>query len=252
MGLIHRAYLLDAGGFRRNSIPILASLDAGNAQPLYEQAAAIVQQTVPGEWILRLAGDSLLDIREVNSVGHPWRYPIETRLRNASSIPSYEIGYWLMIIFSTFLKRCPGVGGNYSILEWVLGDMLGWSQEDKQLLFEGVSTSLLLKPDLPPASEARREDPYWHWMIPSHSKSRGWLSQEQISYVYQRLLSEKGTIQTFDHSRFGDHRGVIKIDVPDGQLDYLRGLKAAFGRALMMLEAAQQAETELYMTISYT
>lgn len=252
MGLLHRAYLLNAGGFKEKVAPILASLDTGDAQPLYEQAVAIYQQTVPGEWILRLAGDSLLDIREVNSVGHPWKDPIENRLKDASTIPPYEIGYWLLIIFSTFLERCPGMGSNYSILEWVLGDMLGWNQEDKQLLFEGVSTSLLLKPDTVPVLVVAREDPYWHWMIPSHSKSRGWLSQEQISYLYQRLLLEKETIQTFDYSRFGDHHGVFRIDVPDGQLDYLKRLQAAFGRAIMMLEAAQQAKMEVYMTMSYS
>jgi hypothetical protein len=251
MGLLHRAYLLNAGGFKEKIAPILASLDAGDPQPLYEHATAIYQQIVPGEWILRLAGNSLLDIREVNSVGHPWKDPIVNRLKDASAIPSYEIGYWLLIIFSTFLERCPGMGGNYSILEWVLGDMLGWNQGDKLLLFEGTSTSLLLKPNLPPASEARRGDPYWHWMIARSSRG-GWLSQDQVSYLYQRLLLEKETIQTFDYSRFGDHHGVFSIDVPDGQLDYLKRLQAAFGRAIMMLEAAQQAKMELYMTISYS
>jgi hypothetical protein len=248
MGTIHRAFLLDAHGFKGKIIPLIQSLDAGEAQPLFDQSVAIIEKMVNTEWILSLAGSNLLDIRQVNAAGRPWPNSIEDQLEYSFSIPPYEIGYWLLIVFSDYLERCPGIGSNYSVLKGVL-EMLAWSQEDISLLYKGIPTNLLLKPDSVPVSSVSLEDPYWYWMTP-RAASSGWLTQEQVGYFYDKLLSEKDTIRTFDPHRFGDQWGGIPITIPEGQLDYLKRLHEAFDQALMMLETAQQAKREIFMTIA--
>ena len=249
MALRHKAFLLDAHEFREKVLPILVSLDSGDARPLYELALSTFRRTEPSKWVLGMAGSSLLDITKVNSVGLPANRSVEDLLRDTSAIPPSELGYWLLLIFSDFLQECPGIGVNYAILDRVL-NMLGWSQDDRRLLFEGVPTSTLLKPASTPVPTVSEKDPYWYWMIPSHANKRGWLSQDQILRLYHQLHAEGRSIRTFDHRRFGEKWGLMPITVPDGQLDYLKRLHEAFEHAIMMLEASQQAKTELYLVIS--
>ena len=246
MGRIHRAFLLDATGFRQTVDPILTSLDSKDARPLFDQAIAVVKQTSPNDWILRLAGASLLDIRHIDSIGRPRTYSIENYLKNIAAIPSYEIGYWLLIVFSSFVQRCVGMGCDYSILEWVL-QVLGWNQVDMRLLFNGMPTSLLLKPDAVSIPAPSPDDPYWNWMIPPHSKGRGWLSQPQALRVYHRLVSEDAAIRAFDPGHFVN----LRVPEPEGQVAYTQRLQTVYERAIKMFESGLQAQRELFLTISY-
>lgn len=249
MALRHRAFLLDAAGFKRKAMPILMSLDAGNVSPLYAAALTVVQHTESDKWVLNTTGSSLLDITKVNSAGLPLTRPIGAILGNASAIPSSEIGYWLLLLFSAFLLPCPGMGENYSILNDVLR-ISGWSENERLLLFEGRPTSVLLKPDTAPVSLIKHTDPYWYWMVP-RAHSSGWLSQERISQLYTRLVSEREFIHTFDARRFGNPGALDdEIALAEVQRDYLQRLRSAFQRCITMLEKAQEAKAELYMVIS--
>lgn len=246
MGLLHRAFLFDASAFRESVSVILKELDAGNAQPLFDRAETIVDRTKPDEWILRLAGAALWRIRKYDSSGRLREDPIEGQVANAGAIPSYEIGYWLFIVLSEFVQRCPGMGYDYSVLEWVLGE-LGWRQEESQSLFEGESASLLLKPEEAPVGIVKLSDPYWHWMIPLHSQGRGFLFLEKALILRKRLHAEEMAIREFDSSLFRK----LRVPEPEAQLNYFERLQVMFDRAMMMFESAEQAKLDLYMSLCY-
>ncbi len=253
MGHLHRAFLLNVGGFTKEIAPILTSLDRGDARPLYEKSVTIIRQTPPEQWILRLAGANLLDISKVDSMGRPWKTPIQGHLEDASTIPPYEVGYWLLIVFSNFVQRCVGIGYDYNILDGALF-LLGWDQEERRLLFEGKPTSLLLKPNKLLVPVASYTDPYWHWMIPTHSKSRGWLSQENISKLHHRLLLIKEAVQSFDPKKFEtDLSGFwLEVHEKEEQQYYYERLQVTFERAITMLKTSQANKSDLFMTISYS
>ncbi|MEW5869263.1 MAG: hypothetical protein AB1894_08315 [Chloroflexota bacterium] len=253
MALTHRAFLFDSQAFREKAAPLVAALDSGTARPLFEVALQALSQADQDRWILSEYGSSLFDIHKLNFVGLPLKEPVEERLENPSRIDSEDIGYWFLLVFSTFLRRHIGIGVDFSILGWALSK-LGWKPKTVRLLFDGTPTSVLLK------STSQRQprllsglEPYWFWIRPSHSQGGGgWLSKAQISELRDRLQLAGEPLRNFDPERFGDRWGLMPITVPDGQYDYLKRLHAAYERANQMLAVAQQENSDLYMLRTYT
>jgi hypothetical protein len=251
MALTHRGFLLNAKGFEERATPILAALDAGDAQPLFAQAVLAFERTTPDQWPFRQCGERLLDIRKVDTTGRAWQEPIERQLGNIPALHPSDIGYWLLLILSAFVERRPDIdiGDDYPILDGVL-QILGWSEENRRLIFEGIPISALFESRVPPIEQIDSRH-YWNYARPYSSRAAGWLSQRQTSELHRRLLTERKSTETFDPKRFGDRFMGRRLTVPEGQFQYLKLLHFAYGRATRMLKAARQAETELYVVLSY-
>ncbi len=250
MVLKHRGFLLDATGFQECVSPLLCSLDTGNAQPLFEQAIQVVEQNSPDLWPLELAGSALLNIRKVDSVGLPWKEPIEECLQDASTIRPFDLGYWLLLVFSKFVQQPTGIGVNYATFCAFLRNFLGWNVHETKLLVQGIPAVVLLKPNAASRSSVLKGDPYWYWMIPTHSYERGWLSQDQISMLYHKLIAQKQAVESFDYRRFTSRGPGFSYREPDERIDRVNRLHEAYGRAIEMLEDAQRTKKELYVVLS--
>lgn len=253
--LIHRAFLFNANEFIQELEPIINSLDAGDARPLFKKAVHTISQTTSKEWIFRLAGTYLLDIRQVDVINQPWVDSIENRLTNPTSITSSNLGYWLLIVFSKFTQRCIGIGHDFPIIEGATR-ISGWTEDDSKLLISGDSTSLLLKPHEPVITNReyiKHTDPYWHWMIPFHAPRRGYLTQKRITYLFEQLQRIEQKIFDFNPINFlnGQEGYWSPIAASSLRQHYYQRLQATYKRALKMLEAALDEKKELYLTVSH-
>ena len=227
MALGHRAFLLNTDSFRQRLSEVLPALETGDARPLYQQASMVVEQDRTEPWPFVFAGDSLIDIRKENYSGLPWEPWTAASLRNASKIHITDIGYWLLLLLSSCVKRIPeiDVGADYSILDGVL-EMLGWKESERQLIFRGTPISAIAGFDMAAADQANRRH-YWHRVSP-RAYSAGWLSKKQVKKLYRHARREQKAIRTFDHKWFGRSFMGWPLDVPEGQLDYLKRLHFNF------------------------
>jgi hypothetical protein len=253
MALQHQSYLADIQGFQIKISPIIDALDSNNATPLFDAALEIVFKKRSDNWILKSAGSGLFDIRSLDFTGRPYQEPIMPRLKNVRKINSSTLGYWLLIIFSTYLRFCDGIGSDYEILEFCLNS-LSMRTSDIRLLIDGLPTSLLIKAH---ASEEpkilRHTDPYWYWMRPSHSFGHGgWLPKDIINNLFDELTSRKNSIETFNPKLFGKQWGTLTISALDGQIDYYNRAQATYKSALSMLQEAKLSNCELYVVKTYT
>jgi hypothetical protein len=108
--MLHRVFLFDYTGFRRYIAPIVQAVDQGNYEPLYTRAEEIIRSTRADERPLQEQGTMLESIDP--SLGGD----------------SGDIGYWLLVILSTFLGK-PSSLARWGILRQALV-AIGWSEED--------------------------------------------------------------------------------------------------------------------------
>jgi hypothetical protein len=227
--MLHAAFVLDHTAFQHHIAPILVAIDRGALYPLRTKAEAVIGSMEPEEWLLQEQGTMLESFEPFGDIDHA------------------DIGYWLLVLMSTFLQRAPSLGTNWSVLLRAL-DIVGWSEDDSWLLARGVPTVSLLKPDIhiAPGTVLRESDPYWHWMVPTQSYQRGWLPPEQVHRLKPRLESARDAIMALDDTVIDASYGRS----PYGPLDNVARLRDAYGKALAMLKAASSVGKALYMVIS--
>lgn len=228
MPMLHRAFLLDYTGFQRHVAPIVRALDRGDYSPLHTQAEKIINSMQPEEWLLHNQGTMLERI-----------YP-------SDDVDSSDIGYWLLIVLSSFLQPAPSI--TYWGLLWEALRIVGWSENDAWLLIRGVSTASLLKPesDVAQGGLLKTSDPYWHWMIPTQSNQRGWLSLGQIRRLKHQLVSVQDAIMSLDRTTINTADAVNS----QGLIDKDDHLRIAYHEALAMLNVAVEAARGLFLVIS--
>lgn len=251
MALRHKAFLLDELGFLEKITPILVELDKGNSRPLFASAVEVVQSKREN-WILSSIGDVLYDITQYDYTGRPYQEPFNDKFDKSWYLFPPRIGYWLVIVFSDYLRYCTGIGNNYELLSFCL-EKIGWKVEDIHLLLGGVPTSRLLQKDIvtqPP--RLLPTDPYWFWMRPYQTKGGGgWLSRFQIEDLFDKLQKSRKQIAQFNPSLFGQRFGKLIVDGSEGQLDYLQRAQEAFFLASSMIDKAKEKDRSLYMVIAY-
>ena len=157
-----------------------------------------------------------------------------------------DLGYWFLIILGRFVQSCPTPGSNWSVLNTVL-DRLRWSQEQRALLFLGMPTASLLKPN---ANQALNrpltpDDPYWYWLRLGASRS-GWLTHEQAQELHTSLLEIQDKVLRFDISHFPN----IHANNPIVIEDYEDRLRQSYEATVQMLSAAIESGLGLFMSIS--
>ncbi len=228
--MLHSAFLFDYKAFRYQIAPTVQAVDQGDYASLYTQATRVVHSMQQEAWVLHNQGTMLEDIEP------------------AQEITSSDIGYWLLILLSTYLQRAPSLGVNWGVLHKAL-PVVGWSDDEAWLLVRGLSTANLLKPEIGTVqakSSLRESDPYWYWMFPISSYQHGWLSLEQISQLRSQLLAVRSSIMALDKTVIDASYGIG----PDGPLDNVARLRVAYSDALSMLQSAEEAGLGLFMVIS--
>jgi hypothetical protein len=221
--MLHRAFLFDYEAFRRSVAPVVQAVDQGNYEPLYTRAEEITMSTQAEEWPLQDQGTGLESIDP--SLG----------------IDSGIIGYWLLVILSTFLSKASSLA-RWGILRQALV-AIGWSEEDSWQIIRGMHTASILKPDIDvgPDTIVRISDPYWFWVFPTQSYQRGWLPLEAIKRLRHKLLVAEPKIMALDL--------VVKGQLGKESVSTER-LRLAFDEAHAMLQSAEESQLGLFMVIS--
>jgi len=160
---------------------------------------------------------------------------------------SGEVAYFFRILLAEYLQPCPRSPlGNWSVLNSVLSS-LGWSNTERKMLFLGLPTYKLLKPNVEEISEwpLNEKSPYWLQLHPFGSRS-GWLPIEKINEYHDKLYRLKNKIGNFDISKIPN----INIDNPVVIRNYREYLLSAFEDTIAMyLDAIINGEG-LFMSIT--
>ena len=221
--MLHRVFLFDYEGFRRYIAPIVQAVDQGNYEPLYTRAEEIIRSTRPEEWPLQDQGTGLESIDP--SLG----------------VDSGSIGYWLLVILSTFLSKASSLA-RWGILRQALV-ATGWSEEDSWQIIRGIHTASILKPDIDvgPDTIVRISDPYWFWVFPTQSYQRGWLPLEEIKKIRHQLVAAEPAIMALD---------LVVKGRSDKESVGIERLRLAYDEAHAMLQSAEVSQLGLFMVIS--
>jgi len=162
-----------------------------------------------------------------------------------------EIGEWFLIVLAEHLGPCPSPFGNWVVIHDVL-TILGWDPSNADLLFKGLPTYKLLKPNIMEKEPRRRthSSPYWFWLHAGHSRS-GWLPIEEIHRLDGQLRKMKNKVRKFDIRKLsrGFYNSYIDIHNPIVIRDYEQYLKAGYRDTLAMLSTALQQGTGLFMSL---
>mgnify|MGYP001274359119 CR=1 FL=1 len=166
---------------------------------------------------------------------------------NRSTPPPSEIAYYYRILLAKYLQPCPRSPlGNWSVLNSALVS-LGWTRKERELLFLGIPTYKLLKPNIEeeqswPISE---HSPYWLMVHPFGSRS-GWLTTEKIRNNLSKLKKIKDNIGNFDIHKIAN----IKVDNPVVIQSYRNYLDSAFEDTIAMYLDAIDSDKGLFMSIT--
>lgn len=228
---IHRAATFDYKAYQKEIHQLTELVDQGTYNALYNHACKSLQ-CLSNKWPLLEFGS----IPTTDKIGDP-----------SNPVPS-EVGFWFFLIMAEYLRPCPSPREYYGILESTLG-LLGWTQHDRQLLFEGLPTHILLKPELEgrPPSPLTDSSPYWFRLRPWAARWWGWLPIKEIKRLYRQLQQEhlKNKIAQFD---------VRQLRIPDVEdplliQNYQTWLQTAYCDTLAMLVDAGESEQGLFMNI---
>ncbi len=253
MALKHYAFSFDVNRFQKSISPLIAAVDEGNLRPLYDEANKTIQFMAQGAWLLDEAGSPLLGLDEidrVNFAGVPRTQPIKEYLGDSNAVHPGDIGYWLLLVMSRYLEKSCGIGGDYPILETALANA-GWSYADCERLLRGLPCCLLMKSDCKRLSLRTDNDPYWHWIVPSHAQSSGWLSHHQVVRLLDEISSVRPTIQGYDPHLFPNPWNLTGEALVDSQRDFIERLQNAYNKAIVMLQHAQQSSRGVFMIMAY-
>ena len=253
MALRHYAYSFDVDGFVKSVCPLVESVDKGDLRPLFEMTAITIRNGFLVPWVLEEAGSRLPSEDELvmsNSVGLPRLQPLEDYLKNVVAPPPDEIGHWLLIILSRHLKVSCGIGADYSVLEMALGNV-GWSEIDREYLILGLPGCRLIRSDCTRLAQRNDSDPYWHWLVPSHAQSSGWLPHLETRRLLDLLAQTQPAIRNYDVCLFPNPWGLTGDELCDSRADWNSHLQIAFDRAVTMLETAVNAENGVFMVMAY-
>lgn len=184
--MLHTAYLSNVKLFREQVKEYLVQLGKGNYKPLYQKYREVFRSVAPEDWILQDQGTSLEDIAIEN-------------------FDNFNLGYFLMVYLSTFMKKLPSLGQDYRFLYGALRKS-GWDEDHIWLLLRGLPIASILKPgEINLDFSVHENDPYWKLMFPSQSWQRGWLPINHIVQLKQDLLAIQDSIYSFNESTMKEY-----------------------------------------------
>jgi hypothetical protein len=224
----HAALLFDTTGFAQEACALAQRVDRGDLQLLHQRATQIAAATPAALFPLRAYGEPLRQPR-----------PLADVVTNPAS--NAEIGDWLMIVLSQYVRPCPSsIGFHWQALKLALLER-GWTQAECDLLMHGQPLGTLIGKAPVGIQDhiVRHHDPYWRWIRPDYSYTHGgWLGLEQCATFFRRLCARDHELRQSTHA-------------PGGHLqeDLLASAIQGYQAACHMLSAALQAHQGLYMVI---
>lgn len=253
MALRHNAFSFDKDAFQTSITPLVAAVDKGNLLPLYDEANKIIQTMSQSVWFLDVTDGSLLGpdtIDRFDFTGVPRTQPINEYLKKPDAVHPGDIGYWFLLVMSRCLEKSSGIGADYSILETALTNV-GWSCADCELLVRGLSCCSLVRPDCRRVAFRADHDPYWHWIVPPHAQSSGWLPYHEVTRLLAELSSAQSGIRDYDPILFPNPWNLTGEALTDSQRDFSRRLQSAYEKAIAMLLRAERSSTGVFMFMAY-
>ncbi|MCA9875688.1 MAG: hypothetical protein KC441_18580 [Anaerolineales bacterium] len=234
---VHYASVFAWQKFQEDIYSFVELVDKKNFKPLNERACAAIREMREREvcddqeWPLAAHGQGSL--------------PTEDEIKYVATPGAYDLGDWFLIILAEYLQPCTSPLGNWSVLKKTLA-LLGWNEQDYELLFIGFPNYKLLKPRLDEKSAwpITNQSPYWLWLHPHHSRA-GWLPYEEVHNFQARLIEMGDEIRAFDVRRIPD----IDADNPVVVEDYKDYLTQAYLDTLAMLSKAESLEQGLFMSV---
>lgn len=252
MANVHHASLFDYNSFINEIEPIVEQVDLKQYKSLQDLAyqtilqfqkkwplcnhglvdyeGGVRKEVLTQEWPLYAhGGGSLSQPNEIISSSNP---------------RSVDLGYWLLIILAKHLQLCSSPHGNWSVPSAAL-NLIGWSNEDAKVLFQGKPTYKLIKPNLTSCEPLNSSSPYWCWLHPWQARS-GWLTFEEIDRLFPLLDRAKDQIINFDVR----HIPNINISNPVVLRDYKIYLQDGYQGTITMLKEAMESKLGLFMSIT--
>jgi hypothetical protein len=95
------------------------------------------------------------------------------------------------------------------------------------------------------------KDPYWHWIVPPHAQSSGWLPPDEVVRLVDHLASMQPGIQNYDPRLFPNPWQLTGEALIDSQHDFFVRLHNAYDKASAMLQRAQQSNKGVFMVMAY-
>lgn len=251
---VHKASLFMYREFINKAQQLVKQVERGNYGPLRDSACEAVRRLQQVWPVSNLGWIRYEDGVEKSVLTQEWPLlnhgeaglATEDEIQSLSNPTSQDIGYWFLIILSEYLQSCPSPLGNWSVLDLAL-ESLGWKQEDRDLLFRGLPTSRLLRPELGKKSPwpLKSSDPYWFWLHPSRARS-GWLPTEEIDRLHSRLCKMEDMVKGFNVCLIPN----IDADNPIVVRDYKAYLQSGYQDTISMLSTAQKLSQGLFMSIT--
>ncbi|MBF6614918.1 MAG: hypothetical protein IVW55_17570 [Chloroflexi bacterium] len=232
MAALHISYLFDWNHFKAEAESLIEAADAGDAARVRDRAAEIT-----GE--LRFRGQQWI-------LENPWSNPLPDVAGWTVPLNPEQVGSCFLVVLATHLSESPA-----SLLtDWPLLNAglsaLGWSERDTAILTKGWTTGALLRPD-------RIADPLlrpdlsldllrynFAWRVTTTYGDVGWLDTATVYQMRERLIPLRDQLA---------HLNAERLQCA-GPAATTRSLLMAYDRALIMLCAAVETNTGLFMTVS--
>ena len=258
MGMYHFAYKFPVENFLKEVRPIIACLEKGIIQPLYDRAIPTYENA------LRLdRRDRIPAILDHHGYLYYWGQDIPP----LDLLDEEDVRALLMIVLAEYLSPSKASLADHWHLFGTTLTMLGW--EDSDLLVCGVPTPYLLRPTFFPPGETfrslvqtrryRREPPLWQWLGGTMDGGTGWLSPSRVQGLQNRLASTQNQVMEATDRTLtailrqatsqSPHLAGLYRDITTPQRQkYL--LLELFDRAQAMLTGAAKEKMGLFLTIS--
>lgn len=193
MAMYHFVYTFPVDQFQIEVEPIIARLENGFVQPLYDRATSIYKEALQLDRKDRIP--TILDDHNL----YYWESspPLD-------SLDEEDIRVLLTILLVNNLSFCESsLGEHWGLFENALTGV-GWSREDAALLVYGLPMPYLLRPKCFPTGRTfhslvetkqyRKEPPRWQWLGGAMDGGAGWLSQDMIRQLWDKVLVTKNLI----------------------------------------------------------
>ena len=194
--------------------------------------SGVTTKILTQEWPLVKHGeDSLATVAEIEAISIP---------------TSQDIGYWFLIILAKYLENCISPLANWYVLYAAL-ESLGWPVAYRDLLFYGLPTYKLLKPNLtePLTRPLTADSPYWLWVHPSGAWS-GWLATAEVIMLVDKLHNIRDQVTNWDIGKIPN----IDSSNPIVIGEYREYLKKGLDDTLVMLSTAKKHKSGLFISIT--
>jgi hypothetical protein len=217
--MFHAIFLFDYVKFRQEAQSFVELADEGEYAAIINKAKEIETEIVPEKWILEDLGTTLKGFTEFQQKG----------------MSAQVVGFSFLILLSQYLEEISLTNlGVENVAQAVAS--LGWAKADVDLLSQGMSPTVLLKPSFvndvlerPSTDDSRWYDPayYWWWVRPENAFYIGWWDKEHLEKLQNMLSEVQDTFEQVDIGKLNLHSSVTKKTLVENYHQTMKLLKLA-------------------------